>query len=213
MATYIILFYGQYFLETAQTTAAPRVGMKFWRNTKRYECIDGDISDTFVRSVHRQMFYLTEELVMLALCDKHTSNEEKKELIDALLKQERPQHFVPQKPLFKVYLLLNKHDESRLSDFVGSRSWLVFDLFDVDVMWMQFSSGEWSDNLEFLRFEKLLHGIICVNDVAERNVKNICDYAEYSKDSERRDRAVIVANYRREFVDFSKMFKAELSNF
>ena len=83
----------------------------------------------------------------------------------------------------------------------------------VDVMWMQFSPKVWSDNLEFLRFEKLLNGIICVNDVAERNVKNICHYAEYSKNPERRDRAVMVANYHREFDDFSKMSKAELSNF
>ena len=208
MDTNIILLYGQYFLETALTTSAPRLDMEFWRNAKRYECIDEDISDAVVRSVHRQMFYLTEELVMLALCYKHTSKEEKKELIYALLKQEYPQHFVPQKPLFKVDLLLNKqHDEPCLSDLVGPRSWLVFDLFDVDVMWMQFSPEELSDNLEFLRFEKLLNCIICVNDVAERNVKNL-----YSKDPERRDRAVMVANYHRELVDFSKMSKAELSN-
>ena len=133
MATYIILLYGQYFLETALTTTAPRLDIEFWRNdAKRYECIDEDISDAVVRSAHRQMFYLTEKLFMLALC-------------------ERPQHFVPQKPLFKVDRLLNKqHDEPRLSDFVGPRSWLVFDLFDVDVMWVQFSPEECSDNLEFL---------------------------------------------------------------
>ena len=124
------------------------------------------------------------------------------------MKQEHLQHFVPQKPFFKVDLLLNKHDEPRLSDFVGPRSWLVFDLFNVDVIWVQFSP----ESLEFLRFEKLLNGIICINDVAERNVKNICDYDEYSKDPERRDRAVMVANYHRDLVDFSKMSKAELSN-
>ena len=80
------------------------------------------------------------------------------------------------------------------------------------MMWMQFSPEVWSDNLEFLRFEKLLNVIICVNDIAERNVKNICDSAEYSKDPERRDRAVMVANYHRELDDFGKMSKAELSN-
>ena len=34
MATYIIHLYGQYFLETALTTAAPRLDMEFWRNAK-----------------------------------------------------------------------------------------------------------------------------------------------------------------------------------
>ena len=72
----------------------------------------------------RQMFYLTEEMVMLALCDNGTEESEKKDLIEALLKQDRPQHFSPQKPEFRVDLLLNKnHDEPKLTDFVGSRSW------------------------------------------------------------------------------------------
>ena len=65
---------------------------------------------------------------------------------------------------------------------------------------------------DFVRFNKIVNSIISVNDCAERNVKDVCDYAEYSKDPERRDRAVVVVNHHRELVDFQRMTKEELSH-
>ena len=185
------------------TTTAPRLDIEFWRNAKRYSCVDIDISESVVESVQRQMFYLTEELVLFALCDTATCDSEKRELVEALLKQDRLQHFAPQKPEFKVDLLLGKsHDAPNLVDFVGPRSWLMFDLFDCDVLWMQHQPSEWCHQKEYVRFNELLNGLICVNDVAERNVQNVCHYAEFSKDPERRDRVVKVVNSHREMVNF-----------
>ena len=213
MATFIILVYGQYFLQSALTAAAPRLDLSFWKNAVKYKVIDADISDAVIKSVHRQMFYLVEETVVFALCDDGTSNEEKDSIIKALLECNRPQTFPPMKPCFKNDLLINKpHDMPQLKDFVGPRSWLIFHLFDVDVEWMEYSSSNWINYPEYIRFRKLVKGIVCVNDVAERNVKNIVDYAEYSKDSERRDTVIKVVNYHREFHDFSNLTKAELQN-
>lgn len=76
---------------------------------------------------------------------------------------------------------------------------------------MEYPPEEWENIEEFKRFDELLNGIICVNDVAERNVQNVLTYAEYSKDPDRRDRVVKVVNHHRELVDFSNMTKAELS--
>ena len=144
MSKFVILLYGQYFLQTALTTSAPRIDLEFWSNAKRYENIDQEISQEVVKSVHRQMFYLTEELVLLSLCDKKISNSEKEELVRALLRAPRLQTYPPQKPDFKVDLLLNKsHDDPRLSHFVGMQSWLIFDLFDVDVHWMECPAEQW----------------------------------------------------------------------
>ena len=213
MSKFIILLYGKYFLQTALTTEAPRLDLEFWKNSKRYEIIDSEISEAAVKSVHRQMFYLTEELILLSLCDPHTSNSEKEELVKTLLQQDRPQTFAPKKPDFKVHLLLNNsHDEPRLKDFIGPRSWLMFGLLDPDVMWMQLSPPNWATNDHFKRFDKLLHGIVCVNDVAERNVQNVVEFAEFSKDPERRDTVVSVVNFHRERVDFHRLTKAELQN-
>ena len=122
----------------------------FYHHFLRYEIIDQEISREVVKSVHRQMFYLTEELVLLSLCDKKTSNSEKEELVRTLLRAPHLQTYPPKKPDFKVDLLLNKsHDEPRLSHFVGMRSWLIFDLFDVDVHWMEYPVEQWENIDEY----------------------------------------------------------------
>ena len=54
----------------------------------------------------RQMFYLVEETVPFALCDDCVSSETKKSIVFKLLSSDRPQNFVPMKPLFKQDILL-----------------------------------------------------------------------------------------------------------
>ena len=212
IAKFILLVYGQYFLQTALTCAAPRLDLTFWRNANLYSHVDESISDAVMKSVCRQMFYLVEETVVLSLCDDGLPSTIKKDLIEALLDSDRLQVFPPMKPVFKIDKLLGKnHDEPQLRDFVGPRSWLLFDLLDIDVHWMEFPPEDWMLYPEYVRFHKLANSIICVNDVAERNVQNVCKYAEYSKDSARNDRVVSVVNFHRELHDFSNMTKAELS--
>ena len=186
--------------------------LKFCNYFIRYSCVDSEISEAVMESVMRQMFYLVEETVPFALCDDCVSSEMKKSIVTKLLSSDRPQSFVPMKPLFKQDILLGKlHDEPELSDFIGSRSWLVFDLLHVDVHWMEYAPDEWAEYPEYLRFQKLVRDIICVNDVAERNVQNVCKYAEYSQDEGRRDLVVSVVNYHRDCHDFSNLTKAELN--
>ena len=145
MSRYIILLYARYFLQTALTSAAPSLDLTFC------SVVDLQISQAVEESIHRQMFYLTEELVVLALCDKHTTAVEKEMIVKALLQADRPQEFPPMKPLFKVNLLMNKaHDEPSLHDFIGPRSWLIFDLLKVKVQWMQYLVNQWDTQEEQL---------------------------------------------------------------
>lgn len=81
MAMFIILMYGQYFLQTAMTAAAHAIDLGFWRNAVQYEVINKDIFKIVVESIHRQMFYITEKLCVLTLCDNITSNEEKEKAL------------------------------------------------------------------------------------------------------------------------------------
>ena len=64
----------KYFLQTALTTEAPRNEMGFWQNLKKYQNVDKEKSHNVEKSIFRQIFCLTEELVVLALCHKQTSD-------------------------------------------------------------------------------------------------------------------------------------------
>ena len=74
-------------------------------------------------------------------------------------------------------------------------------------MWMQLSPTDWATDDHYRRLDKLLRGIVCVNDVAERNVQNVVEFAEFSKDPERRDRVDSVVNSHRELVNFHNPWK------
>ena len=101
-----------------------------------------------------------------------------------MFQQDRPLMFDPKKLDFKVPMGLNiSHNEPCLKDFIGPRSWLIFNLFDV----------------------------VCENDVAERNFQNVVKFVEFSKDRERRDRVVRVVSFRIE-NDVHNSTKTELHN-
>ena len=65
-----------------------------------------------------------------------------------------------------------------------------------DLTWMTASANTWTNNNEFKHFDRLVKGIICVNDVAERNVQNMTRYAKCVC-SKRLDTVVKVANEHR----------------
>lgn len=198
----------KYFLQTALTTEAPRNEMGFWQNLKKYQNVDKEKSHNVEKSIFRQIFCLTEELVVLALCHKQTSDWEKVDIAKALLEADRSQSFLPMKLWFKVNLLHGKpHDLPKLAEFVGARTWLIFDLLDIDLKWRSTDFNTLMENQEYIRFLNIANSIVCVNECAERCVHNACQYAEYSKDPEQRYQAVFIVNQQRELADFHRLTK------
>ena len=133
----------------ALTTGAPSTEMKFWQNLKKYQDVGEEISHSVEKRTFHQMFYLTEELVVLG-CDKQISNLQKHDIVKALLEAAHPKSFLPMKPLFKVVIL-----------HVGARSWLIFDLLDVHVQWMRTNSNIWLENQKYVRFFNI-NSMICI---------------------------------------------------
>ena len=69
-------------------------------------------------------WYLSEEMIPLALCDDETSDEETTDIVIGMLNAGRPQQFAPGKPLMKTHLLDSQPaGEIRLHDFLWERSW------------------------------------------------------------------------------------------
>lgn len=53
--------------------------------------------------------------------------------------------------------------------------------------------------------------VSCVNDCAERAVKDVVDYVQYTEDPNRNNDVVLVVNSHRELVDFHHLTKEECS--
>ena len=213
VSKFVLFIYGKYFLQSMIPSSAPRLDLEFWESVYHFSADDPDLVLSVLQSIYRHMWYLSEELVILALCDKGTGNEEKEEIIKAMINTDRPRHFPPQKPVMKVHILLNKSPgDVTLRQFVGERSWLMIDLFDVEVEWMEQSPEQWIQFPSFLRFKEIIDSLKVVNDCAEGGVKDMTEFLNSSKDADQREMVQIVVNHHRQLLDFKNLSKAQIDN-
>ena len=164
-------------------------------------------------SIGRHLWYLSEELVPLSLCDRGTPDPEKEAIVRVMLEAGRPQQFPPQKPIMKKHLLDNhRRDVVKLHEFAGERSWLIFELLNINADWMQLPPSSWAGSQSFVRFKNLVDSLEVVNDCAERSVKDVTEFINYGKDHGRRDRVKIVVNHHRQLLDFQNLKKHQMDN-
>ena len=163
--------------------------------------------------IRRHLWYLSEELVPLSLCDNYTSDVEKAAIVTMMLRAGRPQHFQQQKTVMKEHLLNNRmRDEVKLHEFAGELSWLVFERLDVEIDWMQLPPPDWMDSPAFVRFKNLVDSLEVVNDCAERSIKDVTEFVNYSKDADSRDRVMMVVNHHRQLLDFQHLTKQQIDD-
>ena len=123
-------------------------------------------------------------------------------MAEKLLSIRRPKSFRPSKPTFPTDLMSN---DPTLDIFIGPKSWLIFDKLNANGEWLEDDVEDWQDNEEYVRMKHLLMDLKVVNDLAERCVKDVEEYANASKDPEHRDNILLVAtDHRGLFQDTRK---------
>ena len=91
-------------------------------------------------------------------------------------------------------------------------SWLIFDLIRMlDLQWLSSSPEDSIHFPEYIRFSTIVKSLVCVNDVAERNVQNVTSFANYAQ-SDRLETVVKVVSSDRELHSFQRLTKDELQN-
>ena len=128
MVLFVLSLYGKYFLQSSLTVSAPRLDIQFIKQLTMYQNIDRDISECVLKSVVRHLWYLTPELIPLALFDNAVSDDEKKQLAKQLTEISVPQTFKSGKPSFvKLVETIDNHMIHNLSfaDLVDENSWFI----------------------------------------------------------------------------------------
>ena len=134
-------------------------------------------------------------------------------IVIGMLNAGRPQQFAPGKPVMKTHLLDSQPvEEIWLHDFVGKRSWLLLECLDVAVDWMQLPPSIWLQSAPFPRFQEMVHSLKVVNDCAERAVKDVTEFMNYSRDAGHHDRVQMVVNHHCQLLDFQNLTKQQIDN-
>ena len=96
-------------------------------------------------------------------------------------------------------------ENPRLDSFVGPKSWLLFNKLNAGGAWLQLEVDQWNSDVEYARMKNCLEDLKVVNDLAERCIKDIQEYADLAKDSQYKEDILIVAtDHRAAFQDLSK---------
>ncbi|XP_053948286.1 uncharacterized protein LOC128856887 [Anastrepha ludens] len=141
---------------------------------KNYETIDKSISKAALQKFCQHLWYLTDEVSILALFDDDVDLETKVRMIANLTRENPTAHnkrYIASKeelcgPLF----------ERNIDDFVSVKSKFLFNRLQIADSFLNKCPSSWSNDDSFLQAKKKLLGLKAVNDTAERAVKLMQDF-------------------------------------
>ena len=203
MTLFIVLFHTRYFLQAILPVAGPRIDFQYWNDMCNFSRFDEVVVEEVKMSILRQQWYLTEELSILSLFGIGLSYSERTNVAKALLLCEKPQFFSPGKPSFPGVERLTNN--SGLHEFVGSRSWLLFDLMNTKYDWLSQPSETWKENPSYQEMCAIINDLSVTNDTCERGVSKVTQYANSAQDGEQRDRIISAVSWQHnQMPGFSK---------
>ncbi len=181
MADFVALFYTEAFLRSRLATLAPASDLKFLSHMYAYKQVDEIAATAAIKSTSNHLWYLCEELVVFSIFDRELPPDLRQQLLNRLLEFPRPNTFSSQKPKFPTFDPSSIEYPRQLLDFVGPRSWLVFELLGLkneSLDWMMVPLCYWEKMFGYSKIEEIIRGIEVVNDCAERAVKLITDFKD-----------------------------------
>lgn len=122
-------------------------------------------------AIKRHLWYLSEELVVLALFSNKVPLETKVKIQLKLLS-------VTSNKTFKLVGNNKKYkcksseimEEKSLEDFIGNHSYALFDLLEISRAFLRTPVETWNQNQEYIEAKALVNTLSVVNDPAERAI-------------------------------------------
>jgi hypothetical protein len=162
MSLFVVFSYMKYWFSSTSLTSAACNDLDLYRSLLKFKSIDMAASTKACEVINRHTWYLTEELVPLSLFNDNISLDERTLLARKILLQHIPAEKVTiQKPTLP---LIKK--ESKLVDFVGGRSRVLFDLLKVPLDFL--GDEDWHLHPDYTTVKDGLRNLSPINDSSER---------------------------------------------
>lgn len=187
--TFVTHVYCVWWLTCKKTVDAPWNDLQLYKRLLQYESVDKNISQSAIRAFSRHMWYLTAEMIPLALFSSQVPPSERQALADALL-QVQPTNELqsPQnrfgsgwgKPQFPTTI----NSTTRLCDLVGVDSWFTMYRLQIDNRFLYLPVIEWDTSAAYITSVQNAAAVNVVNDGAERGVKLATDFVDTARSDE-----------------------------
>jgi hypothetical protein len=173
---FVVFVYFPWWITCSSAKDAPVNDCKFIAELLQYSQIDQQISASATKAFKSHLWYLTEELVPLALFSSKINDSEKEKRCCEILKFEKNDKFQNRygtnfgKPSFP------SPEPRDLHHFIGQDSWLTFDVLNLQTDFLREQVKDWKNCDSFQVSQQVVNNLRVVNDTAERGVKLASDF-------------------------------------
>jgi len=155
--------------------------LQLYQNLLKYAAVNPVVSSSAIRAFNRHLWYLSAEMVPLALFSDVVPDEEKQSMANKLLAV---------KPTGTVHKPCSRHGtgfgrpnhpksidrSTSLSDLITKDSWFTMQLLDIDHEFLSQDVGSWEQASSYQSSKANATSLNVVNDSAERGVKLSSDF-------------------------------------
>ena len=160
MTLFAVFVYLESWFTAGSIFSAASNDIKLYNRIQKFQVINKQVSVSSTAVINRHTWYLTEDLIPLALFDEDVPLETRNTLAKniSMLPSVEVENKKPVLPT------LNK--KSCLTDFVGTRSTLIFSLLEVPHSFL--NDPEWTERQEYREARSSLQKLTPLNDSSER---------------------------------------------
>ena len=201
VSKFTALLYVKYWLQTPLPSSAARHDLEFLDKVLNYRHTNPSVAYSVIQSVNRHLWYLTSQLIPLALADPGLEDTSK-ELIAKALHACKQEKISSGKPTFPVLPKPAGEMRNSMEMLVTSDSWLVFKLLGMEGPhdWLQTPAHLWKFFAEFRRFKEFATNLAVCNDIAERGIHLMTDFIKHCESEDQRQALFQCVEYHRELV-------------
>jgi len=187
--TFATIVYSSWWITCNSAVDAPWNDLKLYHTLLMYEAVNPEVSISAVRAFQRHLWYLTAEMVPLALFSNKVPQEEKRALGDRLLTVKPPEVIHTPcdrfgtgfgKPKFPTGI----NRSTMLADLVSQDSWFTLQILEIDHEFLAEDVGSRSNFAAYQASVVNVDAMNVVNDCAERGVKLSSDFLAAAKTEE-----------------------------
>lgn len=167
---FVAVIYIKFWNQCPVAVDAPINDLQFLKEIDFYRQIDDTVASAALTAFQRHLWYLGDELIILALFSDKVSSDDKDEMNLALI---RTQH-VPQRTVNSIRHTdeIENVQNLELHHFISPRSPFLLSQLDIDTTFLEESASEWHQMESYQRSKKRVQDlIVVVNDAAERSLR------------------------------------------
>lgn len=203
VCVFIVRVYVRAWFTAPDAVSAPRHDLGFLQSLKAYESIHPAISKAAVKKFSGHLWYLSEELVALALFDPSVPADTKRAMAKVIAGSDELAAAGSTKCLKRIKIPVKSIKDSSLTQFVSRNTMNFFSCLDIVTDFLHADPDTWDSREDYKAACLVTQNLKVINDSAERGVALIEEYNSLlTKNEEQKQYLLqVVQDHRKRFPD------------